>query len=61
MLYFCDYVVSLTPVNRLAAIAGKKLRVYRFSMYRDAFQLNAPIIKKETIDFHCGGPVATAG
>ena len=24
-------------------------------MYRDTFQLNAPIIKKETIDFHRGG------
>ena len=24
-------------------------------MYRDTFQLNAPIIMKETIDFHRGG------
>jgi len=44
-----------------ARTAGKKLRVYHFSIYRDTFQLNEPIIKKETIDFHCGGPVATAG
>ena len=30
-------------------------------MYHDTVQLNEPIIKKETLDFHRGRPVATVG
>jgi len=30
-------------------------------MYHDTVQLNEPIIKKETLDFHRGRPVVTVG
>jgi len=42
-------------------IAGKNYVFYRFSMYHDTVQLNELIIKKETLDFHRGRPIATVG